>query len=350
MPVLKLVKLSRVPANILSLRVAVLLLISELVLATLGYVMLEGYSLGDAIYMVVITISTVGFTEVQPLSSSGRLFTAILIALNIGIFAYLLAVFTYYIIEGEIFKRMHVNQIEQRIGGLRDHIILCGYGKYGKEIAANLSLHHTPFVVIENDPEKIERIQQNDTDLLYLEGDATNDEMLEKAGVVHAHGLITALSDDSDNLFIVLSSRQLNPSLTIISRAIKDHTQAKLMKAGANHVVNPENIGGFYMATLVNKPGAVEFFSFIINEYHSDISFEELNYKDLPPEYQGHPIRDLDMRRQTGANIIGYRTSEGRYLVNPGPDIVLAPGTSFIVLGSEEQLEKLRKMCRLEKR
>lgn len=341
--------LDRLPRKIVSLRVAFILLVSELVIATFGYMWLEDYTLTEAFYMTIITISTVGFTEVRVLSDSGRFFTSILILLNIGIFAYLLAVFSFYIIEGEIFKNLYVDRIKQRINKLQGHIILCGYGKYGKEIAQNLLHHQTPFVIVDMDPEVIENIQHNPNDLLFLSGDATQDEVLQAAGIDRAHGLISALRDDSDNLYIVLSARQLNPRLKIISRAMQDRSQSKLIKAGANHVVMPETIGGFYMATLINKPGAVEFFSFITNEYHSDIGFEELRYTDLPEAYRGHPISDLHLRRLTGANIIGYRNRDGKYTVNPDPRTILEPGASFIVLGSEEQLGKLREVCGLDR-
>lgn len=343
---LRFLNFSRVPVNFLSLRAALLLLLLEIILGVVGYIALEDYNFPDAFYMVVITISTVGFSEIEPLSEAGRIFTSGLIFVNIGVFAYLLATFSYYIIEGEIFKRMHLNQIEERINKMEGHVILCGFGKYGKEISSSLALHGTPYVIIENDPEKIEIIQQTDSDILYLEGDSTLDEILQKAGIEKARGLIAALGEDSDNLFLVLSARALNPNLTIVSRAILERSQAKLIKAGANHVVMPENIGGFYMAMLMNKPGAVEFFSFITSEYHSDMGFEELNYRDLPEMYQGRPISDLALRSQTGANIIGYRNEMRDYEVNPAPSVVLKPGEAFIVLGNEEQLKKLRILCK----
>ena len=184
-----------------------------------------------------------------------------------------------------------------------------------------------------------------DKDILYLAGDATQDDTLMEAGIQQARGLIAALGEDRENLFIVLSSRQLSPKLTIVSRAIEERSQAKLIKAGANHVVMPENIGGFYMAMLINNPGAVEFFSFITSEYHSDMGFEELHYRDLPKTFQGRQISDMALRGQTGANIIGYRNQRGNYQVNPKPDVVLQPGEAFIVLGNEEQLDKLRALC-----
>ncbi|RME99887.1 MAG: potassium channel protein [Bacteroidetes bacterium] len=343
-----LLRIYRLPSHFLSLRIALFLLLGELLLGVLGFIFLEGYSLIDAVYMVIITLSTVGFSEVKSLSDAGRVFTAAFIILNIGIFTYVVAAFSYYIIEGEFFKQLHLKYINDHIAQLKGHVILCGYGKYGHEIVANLQLHAMPFVILENDPEKIKLLRESDENILYIEGDATQDELLHAAGVERARGLISALQEDSDNLFIVLSARALNPHLLIISRAMHKRSQAKLMKAGANHVVMPENIGGFYMATLINKPGAVEFFGFITNEFHSDVGFEELTYDKLPEAYRGKPISALQLRPKTGANIIGYRNRKGQYQVNPPPNTVLREGETFIVLGSEEQLTKLRDLCGIE--
>lgn len=331
-----------IPSSFLSLSTAIFLLAGELVLAIGGFMLLEGYSLVDAFYMTIITISTVGYTEVRPLSADGRFFTSVLIMVNIGVFAYLLAVFSYYIIQGEIFKKMHLNLIKNSIDKLSDHVILCGFGKYGKEIASHFFEHNIDFVVIDNDPEEIEQIQKSEEKILYLHDDATHDEALIKAGIKKASAILSALPDDSDNVFIVLTARQLNPKIDIISRAMHPKSEKKLLMAGANHVVMPEQIGGFYMATLVSKPGAVEFFSFITNESKSDIGFEELHYQNLPSACQGQSIRNLAIRQQTGANIIGYVAPNGHYIVNPSPDVVLTPGSSFIVLGDRDQLIKLK--------
>lgn len=331
----------RLPDKILNFKVALCLLGIEMVTGIAGYMLLEGYDWVEAVYMVVITISTVGFMEVEPLSAAGRLFTSFIILLNIGIFAYFLAVFSYYILEGEFFKNWFLKRMQKAINDLDNHVVLCGYGRYGKEISLNLLRHNIPFVVIDHATDKIDRLQHNDPPLLYIEGDATQDETLTDAGIKRAKAIITALADDSDNLYIVLTARQLNPRLDIISRAMEPKAGKKLMKAGANHVVMPEQIGGFYMATLVSKPGAVEFFSFITSENQADIGFEEISYERLAPEFRSLPIHELHLRHRTGVNIIGYRDAEGRYQVNPAPDVHLTPGCSFIVLGSELQLNSL---------
>lgn len=332
----------RVPSSFLSVRLALWLLVFHFVVGTLAFMMIEGFNLLEAFYMVVITVSTVGYTEVAPLSGVGRIFASVYILINIGIISYILAVFSYYVIQGEIFKKMHVSLINSRIDKLSDHIILCGFGRYGQEISEHFIDHELPFVIIDFDADKINEIQNSPHKLLYLQSDATQDEVLLKAGIKRASAIIAALPDDSDNVFIVLTARQLNPKTNIISRAKHARSQKKLELAGANHVVMPEQIGGFYMATLVSKPGTVEFFSFITNEFRSDIGFEELRYELMPEACRGASIRDLSIRKETGANIIGYKSPSGEYVVNPAPDTTLIPHSSFIVLGDHNQLELLK--------
>lgn len=329
------------PTSIMNLRAAAIMFMIDLAIGMLGFILLENYHVLDALYMTVITVATVGFTEVQPLSEAGRVFTSIYILVNIGIFAYILAVFSYYIIQGEIFKTMQANLISNRVDKLKNHIILCGFGRFGQEVAVQLTAQKMPFVVIEHEASKIEFIQQTFPDMLYVYDDATHDEALIKAGLERARAVISALPDDSDNVFIVLTARQINPTVRIISRVANLKSQKKLIKAGANHAVMPEQIGGFYMATLITKPGAVEFFYFITNEYESDIGFEEIGFNDLPPALQPLSIGEMGLRERTGANVIGFKDIAGRYSVNPTPDSRLYPGASFIVLGNHEQLEKL---------
>ena len=326
----------------LNLSVAVVLVLISFFVGVVGFILIEGYSLLEAFYMTAITISTVGYTEVKPLSANGQLFTSIYIILNLGVFAYALSAFTSYVAHGEFFRKIHRNFIEQQINKMKDHIILCGYGKYGKEVVENFLHHNIDFIVIEKSPEKIAEIQERQDKIHYVEGDTTHDDMLLLAGIAKAKALISALGDDTENVFTVLSARQLNPELNIISRSLHPKTEGKLRMAGANHVIMPEQIGGFYMATLVNKPGAVDFFSFITNEYESDIGFEEIRYDKLPAAHKDKSIKELRIRELTGANIIGFRNQAGKYSVNPGPNVICSKGTSFIVLGNESQLQALR--------
>ncbi|MEN0007058.1 MAG: NAD-binding protein [Bacteroidota bacterium] len=335
-------KFYSIPSSFMSVRIALVLLVWQLAIGLLGFMLIEGYDLVEAFYMVVITLSTVGYTEVAPLSTAGRLFASFYIVMNVGFLSYILAVFSYYVVQGEIFKKMHVSLINNRIDKLDNHVILCGFGRYGQEITEHFIDHDLSFVIIDADPNKIEQIQTSPHNLLYILGDATQDEVLLRAGIKRAKAIITALPDDSDNVFIVLTAKQLQPTTNIISRAKYAKSQRKLLLAGANHVVMPEQIGGFYMATLVSKPGSVEFFSFITNEFSSDIGFEELSYDTIPEPCRGKSIRDLRIRGATGANIIGYRAPDGEYVVNPAPDTILLPRSSFIVLGDDRQLKLLK--------
>jgi len=333
----------RLPSEFMSIRIAIVSLLFIVLLGIIGFMALEDYTLVEAFYMTIITISTVGFTEVRPLHTEGQLFASFLIVLNVGVFAYALAVFTYFIVEGKFFKNIFTAMINQQIAELENHVIVCGYGRYGREISEHFFAHNQQFVVIESDPAKIERMRESEDKILFVEADATTDEALIDAGIKKAGCFITALPGDADNVFTVLSARQLNPKLNIISRSMDSKSVSKLELAGADHVITPEQIGGFYMAMLVSKPGAIEFFSFLTSKYEGDINFEEIAFEDLPKAMQHKAIKDLHLRQNSGANIIGYRNGAGRYTVNPAPDIVLTPGTSFIVLGDGIQLEKMKK-------
>jgi voltage-gated potassium channel len=324
-------------------RLAFVLILLGFLTGIFGFMIIEGFNLREAVYMTIITISTVGFSEVRPLSGNGQIFTSILIILNVGIFTYSLSTFTALVIDGELFRNIHLKTIERHIKKMKDHIIVCGYGRYGREIADNLLSHNIPFIVIDNDSKKIEEIQRSQEKILYLEQDVTSDEALIHAKIQTARALITTLSDDTDNLFTVLSARQLNPKINIISSS-KDHrTEKKLKMAGANHVIMPDRLGGFYMATLISKPGTVEFFSYLSNEFESDIGFEELDYENLPEKCRDKTIRELEIRKNTGANVIGFKQNDGSFIVNPKPDLSIEKGTSFILLGTKRQLAALAK-------
>ncbi len=334
----------RVPGTFLNIRLAIALLVAEVAAGIAGFMLIENYDFEEAWYMTIITISTVGYTEVRPLTADGEIFATILILANIGIFAYLLAAFSYYVVQGEVFKKWHLRLIRKDISKLKDHIIICGYGRHGKEIVDHFIIRPTPFVVIENDNEAIEEIQKSDKRILYIQGDATHDEVLLDAGVRHAKALISALPSDADNVLVTLSAKQLNPNIDVISRAAEPGAEPKLVRAGANHVVLPEQIGGFFMATLVNKPGAIEFLSFVTNEKNTeDIQFEEIRYEDLPEVCQNKTIGEIDIDKSTGMHIIGFISPDGNYIVNPVPSQTIVPGSSLITLGTAEQLTRLRK-------
>ena len=305
----------------------------------IGFIIIEDYSIFDAYYMTVITVATVGFQEVHPLSESGRLFTSFLIITSFGTFAYALTSLSKYVIDGEFnhyFKNYKVNSAIQQ---LHDHIIICGYGRNGRQAAQVLKKHNKRFVVIEQKADVIEGMNKK-YESLVVQGDSTRDETLIKAGIHKAKALITTLPIDADNLFIVLSARSLNPALTIISRASDDNSDKKLKIAGANNVIMPDKIGGAHMASLVMQPDVIEFIDVITGQEGTSINLEEITFDNLPQEYRNKTIKDLEVRQKTGANIVGFKTAQGEYVINPSADTKIIPDAKLFVLGTGEQKTK----------
>lgn len=291
--------------------------------------------------MTIITLSTVGFTEVRPLSDPGRIFASFLIIGNIGIFAYAVTNISRFLVEGGLKRLFQFRAMEKQIARLKDHVIICGYGRYGQEIAEHFNRHNVPFVVIDSRQETIDELSTTEN-IPYLHGDATNDETLEDAGIERASALIAALPEDTDNVYVVLTARQLKPNLKIISRATYVKAERKLKRAGADHVILPNQIGGFYMATLVTKPDAVEFFTILTEKGDELVSFEEVIFDNLPEGKTQQTIKELNIRKNSGANVVGLKTPDGQYIVNPSPDTAIEINMGIIVLGTKEQIENFK--------
>ncbi len=326
--------------------IAIGLLLLIVLVGIVGFMTVENYGLLDAFYMTVITVATVGFQEVHPLSSGGRLFTSFLIIISFGTFAYAISSITKYISDGEFKDYFKNKKVNAAIEKLENHVIICGFGRNGKQAAHVLKKHDTRFVVIEEKKAIVLAINHQYADLV-LEGDATLDEILLKAGVLKAKALITTLPIDADNLFIVLTARTLNPKLTIISRASEDNTDKKLKIAGANNVIMPDKLGGAHMASLVMKPDVMEFVDYITGQGGDNIRLEEITFENLSEEYQNKTIRDLEVRNRSGANIIGFKTAQGDYIINPSADTKIIPDAKLFVLGTSDQIGKLKDLFSL---
>ncbi len=322
---------------------AALLLLTVVCIGVAGYMLIEGYRFFDAFYMTIITIGTVGFMEVQPLSDPGRLFTAFLIITGFGTFAYAITSVTGYVIDGEFRDYYRHLKTLNAIEKLNGHVIICGYGRNGRQAAQVLKKHDKRFVVVEQKKDEVEKLNHKFSHLV-LEGDATQDEVLLKAGVERAAALITTLPIDADNVFIVLTARSLNPNLTIISRASDDNSDRKLKTAGADNVIMPDKIGGAHMASLVLKPDVIEFIDYITGQGGPEINLEEITFDNLPEPLRNKTIKDLEIRNKSGANIVGFKKGNGEYVINPSPDTQLIPDGKLFVLGTPEQIRKLREM------
>lgn len=320
---------------------AIFLMGSVLLFGILGYRFISGFSWTEALYMTIITVTTVGFQEVRPLGTQAQLFTVVLIISSVFIFAFAISVVTEYVLSKNSLQLLKKKKVKQQVDKLENHVIVCGYGRNGTQAAQRLQAYNRPFVIIERDREVIEK---NEDEILFVEGDANEDEVLKEAGVERAKFLIAALPDDAANLFVVLSARQLNKELFIISRASQLTSQKKLQLAGADKVIMPDKIGGDHMASLVVLPDLITFMDKLSMEGGDTTNLEEVAIEDFSDQVECNSLRDLDLRRKTGCTIIGYIKPDGTYIINPEADMPLQPKSKVIVLGRPEQIRKLNEM------
>jgi voltage-gated potassium channel len=323
------------------LYLAFFLIIAVLLLGVFGYRIISNYDWVDAIYMTIITVTTVGFSEVRPLDTASKIFTVFLIISSVFILAFAISVITEHILSRNSSQLLKKKKVKNKINSLKSHVIICGFGRNGIQASERLKAYKKPFVVIEKDKEVIERFESNG---LFIEGDANDDEILMDAGIENAQYLITALPDDAANLFVVLSARQLNKNLFIISRASQITSQKKLLLAGADKVIMPDKIGGDHMASLVVMPDLITFMDKLSMEGEHTTNLEEVAIEDFSDQVDCNSLRDLDLRNKTGCTVIGYISPDGNYIINPEADLQLQAKSKLIVLGRPEQIRKLNEM------
>lgn len=317
------------------------MLLAVFCLGVLGFKVLFGYTWVDALYMTVITITTVGFGELHPMSPMEKIFTSIFILSSIFIVGYAISVITEYILSKSNIGNLKIRKVQAKIDTLQNHVIVCGYGRNGQQAVHKLEAYKKAYVVIEKNEEVVQRFY--DEKHLFVHGNANEDETLQKAGIERASTLICALPSDADNLFIVLSARQINPKLRIISRASEETSYQKLKLAGADNVIMPDKIGGEHMASLVVTPDLIEFLdNLATSDEHDSIFVEQIPFEKVCPSGKEQAIRDLDLRKKTGCSIIGYKTPEGNYIVNPEPELILQQGSKLILIGRPNQIENLK--------
>jgi voltage-gated potassium channel len=288
----------------------------------------------------------VGFGEVHPLDQEAKIFTIILILTSVIIVGYALKVITEYIISRNNINELKQKKMQKKIDALSGHIIICGYGRNGKQAAKKLATHNRTFVVIEKDEQVVQKHQNEDT--LFVTGNANEDEVLAAAGIDRACCLISALPNDSENVFVVLSARQINPDIRIISRASQESSSSKLKLAGANNVILPDRIGGDHMASLVVVPDLLEFVDNLSIVGDQTINIEEVAVERLYDTAQHKTILELDLRKKTGCTVIGYKDQQGQYHINPEPNQKLVPGSKVIVLGKPEQIQTLNSIYHIK--
>jgi voltage-gated potassium channel len=329
--------------NLTRLWLALGLLVFSFATGVGGFMLLENYSFIDAFYMTVITASTVGFGEVHPLSDGGRIFVSFYILFNLLVVAYLVSVLTTYIFDGELRHLFRMIRADQEIKSFRNHVIVCGFGRNGYKAYDELRHSGTRAVVVEQNQSLLAAANEHLSaahQIPAVFGDATLDTTLRQAGIEHARALITALPKDADNVFVALSARELNPHVIIIARASARSSVSKLISAGANSVVLPDEIGGSHMANLVIRPEVIRFLDMISGLGPNKLRLEELSFGEMRPSLRGQSIRELDVRSRTGATVIALRRGQGGELeVSPAADYRPAAGDVLLVLGNEEQIQ-----------
>jgi len=314
-----------------------------LAVGTVGYMIIEGWSFSDAAFMTVITLSTVGFGVVGVLSDAGRIFTIILILVGVGVIVYSFSTFGEYLVSATVQKQLERRRTKRMIKKLKNHVVICGYGRVGRSTANTLLESHRQVVVIESDPERVAQAQEGG--LILLEGDASQDEVLHDAGLTEAKSIIVTTGEDSLNLFIVLSARSINPDLFIVARANDAANEVKLRRAGADRVVSPYQIGGQHMANIVVRPHVTDFFDVVTLEGGEELWIEELVISE-GSVLAGSSVGEADIRRKTGVTLVAlYRRQEGGNTV-PNAETRLESGDQLLVLGTRDQLAALEGMTK----
>ena len=320
---------------------SILLFISVVVIGTFGFMLIEHWSLLDAVYMTIITIGTVGFHEVRELSDAGRLFTMGMIVMGIGAVGYALGNVAAFFIEGRMMEMLRGKRMLKEITKLKNHVILCGYGHTGSEIAAQLKGSKVAFVIIDHDQERVNLALEQG--YIAVCGDASNDEVLELCGVNRAQGIIVTLSDDAINVFTVLTARNMKRDLRIIARCGDEQSKKKLVSAGADNTVSPDSIAARRMATMVKHPEIMEFIEEMMGRGALGLRLEKLTLAKTSVLAHRRLAQSYIKRDTDGAMILAISKPDGM-IVNPPGDTKLEPGDKFIAIGNDEQLGKLRKL------
>jgi voltage-gated potassium channel len=315
-----------------------IILVVILFIGSVGYMLIEGWGFLDSLYMTVITITTVGFGEVREVTVLGRIFTILIIFFGIGIIAYILGMVAQTMVELQVRSIIGRRKLGQKMKSIKNHYIICGYGRIGKIIARELAAKKMPLVVIDSDPEEKQTMENEQTP--YIIDDATSEEVLMEAGVDRAKGLVSVVASDADNLFITITARGLNPEIFILARADEEHTEKKLLRAGANKVVMPYLIGGHKMAQTLIKPAVTDFIDFAVGNREMGLEMGELVVSEKS-RLNGAALIDSGIRQEMDVIIVAIRTKEGEMRFNPSSQTRIEAGDTLISLGKSTDLEKL---------
>jgi len=309
---------------------------------TIGYMVIEEWDFIDSLYMTIITLTTVGFKEVHDLSLSGRIFTIVLLIGGVGTVFYTLGIGAKIIVEGELQEVYGRRRLEKKLKDLRDHYIVCGYGRMGKIVARELKHEKLKFAIIEKNEVILDADEKNET--LIIQGDATSDDLLKKVGIERAKCLISVLPTDAENLYVVLSARGLKPDLLIVARAGEEGSEQKLLRAGADRVVSPYHIGGLRMAHTVLKPAVVDFIEFATKSGNIDLQIEEITIQE-GSQLVNLSLDECGIGRDLGIIIVAIKQKTGEMKFNPTFRTAIQVGDTLIAVGETSKLAVLEKMA-----
>ena len=322
------------------------LVVGVILCGTVGYSLIEGWSILDSLYMTIITLSTVGFKEVQPLSVGGRIFTIIVVVFGVGGAAYTVSVIGRWLIEGELRQIFGRRKMEKQLKDLKDPYIVCGYGRVGEQVCKEFCARKVPLVVIEKNPEKIEQLQGKG--ILAVEGDCTDDLILESAGIKRAKAIVSTIASESENVFVTLSARQINPDIFITARAESSSAEKKLIRAGADKVVSPHEIGGMRMALVTLRPDIVDFMRVVGGDEKTGFTIDKIEV--FPGSRIANTLlKDSPIRCELGILVVGIRKKGKEMIFNPSPDTRIEAGDILIVIGENKNLELMGKFTEQSK-
>jgi voltage-gated potassium channel len=328
--------------SVRNLRLSLSILTAVIAAGTLGYSLIEGWSLFDALYMTVITLATVGFKEVHELSPQGKAFTITLIIFGVGVITYAAGSLIQFMVEGQLRQVVGRKKMEKKIAKLKDHYIICGFGRIGQMICKEFQTRPVPFVVVEKNPDLCERLSRED--YLFVQGNATDDDCLLAAGIERARGLITAVTSDTDNVYITLTARGLNPRLFILARAGEEGAEVKLMRAGASKVISPYTIGAVRMAHAILRPSVVDFIELATAHENLALQIEEIEVF-TNSSLVGQTLVTSGIRQTMGIIIVAIKQPDGHMLFNPAPDTEIVAGSVLIILGERLGITQLEQIA-----
>ena len=319
-------------------RIVALLLAFVIVAGTMGYILIEGWDPWDAFYMTVITITTVGYREVHPLSRAGEAFNVAVILSGVGTFFYGMALFVAQLAEGRFAEGFERRRFARMLDDLHDHFILCGFGRMGEIIAQEFARQRMPFVIVERNADRMHAALEQG--FLAVEADASNEDVLRRVRIDRARGFVAAVSTDAENVYTVLSARLLRPDLFIVGRAESEDARVKLKRAGADRVISPYHLGGLQLAQTALRPAVVDFVQLATSSDNLDLNLEQVHIDEGSP-LAGRTLVDAEVRQRYGVIVVGIRRASGHMDFNPPPETQMAAGDDLVVLGPAGRLKDL---------